>query len=347
MKVLILAGGHGSRLWPMSTSQKPKQFQKFINDKTLLQLTFDRHNFVESKDIFVATNQKYKELVEKQLPNLPKENIIIEPEKKDSAPALCFAMKILLDKFGEQETVSISPADHIISDNIEYAEKITLGHKLCQKHNKFSIVEVKAKYANPNLGYAKIKDLFCEIQDTQVYTLDKFIEKPDLETAKEFLKSYKYMWNTGYFIWSLGKFFAELKLHANDLFNTTNTFDFKDIENSYSKYNPISIDYALIEKVTPSEILIIPAELDWSDIGTWQTLYEQLATDDNQNLTQGNVREINSSKNIIINQEDSKTIVALNVHDLSIINTDKAILVAPKKDSSLLKKFINENPDVK
>ncbi len=347
MKVLILAGGHGSRLWPMSTSQKPKQFQKFINDKTLLQLTFDRHNFVESKDIFVATNQKYKELVEMQLPNLPKENIIIEPEKKDSAPALCFAMKILLDKFGEQETVSISPADHIISDNTEYAQKITLGHELCQKHNKFSIVEVKAKYANPNLGYAKIKDLFCEIQDTQVYTLDKFIEKPDLETAKEFLKSYKYMWNTGYFIWSLGKFFAELKLHANDLFNTTKNFDFNDIENSYSKYNPISIDYALIEKVTPSEILIIPAELDWSDIGTWQTLYEQLATDDNQNLTQGNVREINSSKNIIINQEDSKTIVALNVHDLSIINTDKAILVAPKKDSSLLKNFINENPDVK
>lgn len=347
MKVLILAGGHGSRLWPMSTSQKPKQFQKFINDKTLLQLTFERHNFVNSNDIFVATNEKYKDLVARQLPDLPTENIIIEPEKKDSGPALCFAMKFLNDKFGENETVSISPADHIISDNKEYAKKITLGHTLCKQHNKFSIVEVKAKYANPNLGYAKIKDLFCEIEDTQVYTLDKFIEKPNLETAKEFLKSYKYMWNTGYFIWPLKKFFSELKTHALDLHQTTKNFDFANIRESYAKYNAISIDYALIEKVTPSEILIIPAELDWSDIGTWQTLYEQLARSDDENLIQGNVREINSTKNIIINQDESKTIVALNIHNLSVINTDKAILVAPKKDSKLLKEFINENPDVK
>jgi len=347
MKVLILAGGHGSRLWPMSTREKPKQFQKFINDKTLLQLTFERHNFVKPEDIFVATNQKYKDLVSNQLPQLPKENIIVEPEKKDSGPALCFAMKFLLDKFGTDETVSISPADHIISDNQEYADKISLGHKLCREHNKFSIVEVKAKYANPNLGYAKIKDLFCEVEDTQVYTLDRFIEKPDLETAKEFLKSYKYMWNTGYFIWSLGKFFDELKNHASNLYETTKNFDFTNIQDSYSQYEAISIDYALIEKVTPEEILIIPAELDWSDIGTWQTLYEQLAENENENLTQGNVRQINSSKNIIINQDESKPIVALNIHDLSVINTDKAILIAPKKDSKLLKQFINENPDVK
>ena len=119
MKVLILAGGHGSRLWPVSTTQTPKQFQKFINDKTLLQLTFERHNFVEPSDIFVATNHIYKDIVKQQLPELPEENIIVEPSKKDSGPALCFAMWFLKNKFGDQETVSISPADHIISDNQE------------------------------------------------------------------------------------------------------------------------------------------------------------------------------------------------------------------------------------
>ena len=347
MKFLILAGGHGSRLWPMSTSQKPKQFQKFINNKTLLQLTFDRHNFTDPSNIYVATNQKYKDLVISQLPTLPIENIIIEPEKKDSGPALCFAMHILREKFGDQETVSISPADHIISDEDEYAEKVTLGHKICSTDNKFAIVEVKAKYPNPNLGYAKIKELYTEIEDTQIYTLDKFIEKPDLETAKEFLKSYKYMWNTGYFIWPLGKFFSELKTHANNLYQTTIALDFDNIAESYNKYEAISIDYALIEKVTPSEILIIPAELDWSDIGTWQTLYEQLANTEKQNLTQGEVRVMDSEDNIIINDSNEKPIVVLGAKNLSIINTSNAILVADKTDSKLLKTFINENQDLK
>jgi mannose-1-phosphate guanylyltransferase len=346
MKVLILAGGHGSRLWPVSTTQTPKQFQKFINDKTLLQLTFERHNFVKPSDIFVATNQIYKDIVKQQLPELPEENIIVEPSKKDSGPALCFAMWFLKNKFGDQETVSISPADHIISDNQEYAQKITLGHKLSKQHSKFSIVEVKAKSPNPNLGYAKIKDLFCETNGTQVYTLDKFIEKPDLETAKQFLKSYKYMWNTGYFIWPIGKFFLELATHAPQLNQATNNLDINNIESSYNNYPAISIDYALIEKVTPEEILIIPAELDWSDIGTWQTLHEQLADSADDNLTQGEVHIEQSSGNIVINNTD-KIMTVIGVDNLSVIATDKAILVAPKADSKSLKEFINNNPHVK
>jgi len=346
MKVLILAGGHGSRLWPISTTETPKQFQKFINDKTLLQLTYERHDFLEPKDVFVATNSIYKDIIKEQLPDLPEENIIVEPSKKDSGPALCFAMWILKNKFGDDETISISPADHIISDNTEYAQKIKLGHELCRKHQKFSIVEVKAKSPNPNLGYAKIKDLFCEVDGTQVYTLDQFIEKPDLETAKQFLKSYKYMWNTGYFIWPVGKFFQELETHAPDLYQTTLQIDLNNLSQSYEQYTPISIDYSLIEKVNPDEILIIPAELDWSDIGTWQSLHEQLANSADENLTQGEIFIDKSKGNIVINNTD-KIMTVIGVEDLSVIATDKAILVAKKSDSKSLKEFINKNPHVK
>ncbi len=347
MKFLILAGGHGSRLWPLSTTKQPKQFQKFINDKTLLQLTYDRHSFAKKEDIFVATNKQYLEIVKQQLPELPSHNIIIEPEKKDSGPALAFAMQILQEKFGDQETVSISPADHIISNSKEYAEKIQLGHKLVEEHSKFAIVEVKAKSANPNLGYAKIKDLFCTQDNTSVYTLDKFIEKPSIEKSREFLKSYKYMWNTGYFIWRLADFFSELEKHAPKLYETTKSIDMQNLETSYSKYTAISIDYALIEKVDPEQILIIPADLDWSDIGTWQSLHEQLADSQEQNLRQGTVMTLESNGNIIINNDKSKTITVLGVDNLSVICTDDKILVMPKGNSKLLKEFINQNPDVK
>ena len=346
MKFLILAGGHGKRLWPLSDKKKPKQFQSFIGEKTLLQLTFNRLEKFGSQNIFISTNQEYKDLVLQQLPNITEDQIICEPEKRDNGPSVAVCMSYLKNLFGEDETVSISHADHLVKNEKEFQEKLELAHKTSKKHNKFTIVEVKAKSANPNLGYVKIKDLVEKTENSEIYSLEKFIEKPDQKTAEKFLESYKYLWNTGYFVWPIKKFFQELENTNKDVFNISNQIqDFQDFKDLYSKMPIISIDYMLIEKVDPNEILIIPSDLGWSDIGTWQTLFEESKKDSKSNLIEGKVLSKNNSQTLIINKEDQKQIVAFNLDDLTIVNTKDKILICPTKDAKDLKKYIETLDD--
>lgn len=341
MKFLILAGGHGKRLWPLSDSKTPKQFQSFIGEQSLLQLTFNRLEKFGVENIFVSTNQKYKDLVLKQLPKIKDNQVICEPEKRDNGPSVAVCMSYLKKLYGENETVSISHADHLVKNQIEFQEKLELAHKTSKKHNKFTIVEVKAKTANPNLGYVKIKDLFEKVNDSEIYTLEKFIEKPDQKTAEKFLESYKYLWNTGYFVWPIKKFFEELEITNKDVYNLCNSIqDFKDFSNTYSKMPMISIDYMLIEKVNPKEILIIPSDLGWSDIGTWQTLFEESTKNQESNLIEGKVSSNNNNNSLIINKEENKQIVAFNLNDLTIVNTKDKILICPTKDAKDLKEYI-------
>ncbi|MBI96572.1 hypothetical protein CL656_05450 [bacterium] len=343
MKFLILAGGHGKRLWPLSDSKTPKQFQSFIGNKTLLQLTYDRLSKFGSENIFISTNQRYKSLVLEQLPKINENQVICEPEKRDNGPSVAVCMSYLKNLFGEEETVSISHADHLVKNEIEFQEKLKLAHETSKKHNKFTIVQVKAKSANPNLGYVKIKDLFEKVNDSEIYTLEKFIEKPDQKTAEKFLESYKYLWNTGYFVWPIKKFFEELKTTNKDVFELCETINnFQDFSDIYSKMPVISIDYMLIEKVKPTEILIIPSDLGWSDIGTWQTLFEESPKDQDLNLIEGQVLSKNNQDTLIINKENNKQVVAFNLNDLTIVNTKDKILICPTKDAKDLKNYIKD-----
>ncbi|MBT5347062.1 mannose-1-phosphate guanylyltransferase [bacterium] len=343
MKFLILAGGHGKRLWPLSDSKTPKQFQSFIGNKTLLQLTYDRLSKFGSQNIFISTNQRYKSLVLEQLPKINEDQVICEPEKRDNGPSVAVCMSYLKSLFGEEETVSISHADHLVKNELEFQEKLQLAHETSKKHNKFTIVQVKAKSANPNLGYVKIKDLFEKVNDSEIYTLEKFIEKPDQETAEKFLESYKYLWNTGYFVWPIKKFFEELKTTNKDVFELCEKINnFQDFSDTYSKMPVISIDYMLIEKVNPTEILIIPSDLGWSDIGTWQTLFEESPKDKNSNLIEGQVLSKNNQDTLIINKENGKQVVAFNLNDLTIVNTKDKILICPTKDAKDLKNYIKD-----
>lgn len=346
MKFLILAGGHGKRLWPLSDSKTPKQFQSFIGNKTLLQLTYDRLAKFGAENIFVSTNLKYKDLVLAQLPNLHPDQVICEPEKRDNGPSVAVCMSYLKKLFSEDETVSISHADHLVKNQSEFQEKLALAHQTAKEHQKFVIVEVKAKSPNPNLGYVKIKDLFQKVDDSEIYTLEKFIEKPDQKTAEKFLESYKYLWNTGYFVWPIKKFFSELKNTNPDVHNLCESIDnFQDFTNIYSQMPVISIDYMLIEKVDPKEILIIPSDLGWSDIGTWQTLYEESEKNQNSNLIEGSVLSENNFQTLIINKENSKQIVAFNLEDITIVNTKDKILICPTKDAKDLKTHLEKLDD--
>jgi mannose-1-phosphate guanylyltransferase len=343
MKFLILAGGVGSRLWPLSTKEKPKQFQSFIGQETLLQQAYNRLNFTDKDNIFVATNHEYEDLVRDQLPNLKQHQIILEPTLRDTGPSMAFAMKYLQSLFGDEETVSIIYADQLIKETAEFQKKLVYGHKLAQEEDKFAIIQVKAKYPNPNLGYVKIGSQLKNHQDDdiEVYELDHFTEKPDLETAKKFVDSFKYLWNTGFYIWKTGVFLKAIEEHAPEIHTVLEEIqDFGNCLDCYQKFPKISLDYALMEKIDPKQVLIVPAELGWSDIGTWNTLYDELTLNSESNLTEGQVHHLETTNSIVINKDSTKKVVLINVDNLVVINTPTEVLICHKSEDQRIKEIL-------
>jgi len=342
MKFVILGGGSGKRLWPLSTKKKPKVFQNFISDKSLLQEAYERIRFASAEDIFIATNDEFSGLVKEQIPTLDEDHLIIEPALMDTAPAMSFATKYLESIYGPNETIAIIYGDQMIKETDEFRKKLEQGHKLAKENDKIVIIEVEAEYPNPNLGYAKVGK---KIKDG-IFELDHFTEKPDIETAKKYVKSDKYYWNTGLFIWKIGHFLKLIEENAPEIHKLLEQIkDFKNCKDIYQKFPKISLDYALIEKMDPKDIWIIPAELGWSDIGTWQTLYEELAENTYENLIEGNVTELDTQGCIFINKEDSKRLTAINLGDMVVINTEDSILVCPRSESKKIKELLNKISD--
>lgn len=345
MKFLILAGGVGSRLWPLSTNEKPKQFHSFIGDKTLLQLAYDRLGFASPHDIFIATNSDYTNLVLEQLPLVESDHVISEPSRRDTGPSISFAMKFLADRFGPNETVSIIYADHLILKTDEFKTKLEYAHALVHENNKFVIIEVKAKTPNTNFGYVKIGDLVKEEDGNEVFELDHFTEKPNYETAKKFVESFKYLWNTGIYIFKTGHFLEKLKEFAPEIYGPLLKIeDFANCQNIYNTFPKISLDYALLEKINPKDVWIIPAELGWSDIGTWNALHQELTTHSSENLSDGNVSLLDCNGNLVINKENQKKIVVINANNLVVINTPDQLLICNKDEDLKIKEYLqNQN----
>lgn len=342
MKFLILAGGSGTRLWPLSNDDVPKQFQNFVSDRTLLQMAFDRLDFADLKDVYVSTNEKYKSLVCEQLPELDESNIICEPARRDTAPCIAFAMKYISDHSSMDEVVTIINADQLIVDNNEFQDVVDVAQRVAKNDDKMVLVSVKTKSPNPNLGYIKIDSLLEKDGEVEVYGLDKFVEKPNLERAMEFHSSYKYLWNTAIFTWKIKVFLEELMIHAKDLYENLMTIDdFSNCEDQYKKFEKISIDFALMEKVNKSKVNVIPADLGWSDIGTWGTLYGELDKDEFGNVVQGDFMADNVKNCLLINRTEDRCIV-YKMEGMVVVKTDNAFLIGEMKDSSTLKKLVNQ-----
>lgn len=297
MKAVILAGGGGTRLWPLSTPEKPKQFHSLVSDKTLLQDTFERLSFLEPRDIFVATNASYANYIESQLPEISKENIIIEPALRDTASCIGFAATIINNRFGKDEVMAIIYSDHLIKNKRQFEESLRIAEQIAKSESTLNIVEVPALTPNTGLGYVHLGDKWNTIDDTDIFEIKNFTEKPDLETAKHFVESGQYAWNTGIYIWKASTLLEKFAIHAPDSYEklmkidsaltaftstSKNSNPFTDptvssvITETYPTLQKISIDFAIMEKVDPKEIRIILSNLGWSDIGTWDTLFAEL-----------------------------------------------------------------------
>lgn len=339
MKAIILAGGGGTRLWPLSTPQMPKQFQKIVSNKTLLEETLSRVDFLKPNDIYLAINKNHLPIIKKLHLKIPQKNIIIEPALRDTASCIGLAAAIIAQKH-PNEVMAVIYADHLIKNKKEFQEKLKIAEEIAKKENTLNIIEVPAKEPNTNYGYVKLGKLAKKIKDTEIFYLDGFTEKPDSKTAKTFVKSKKYLWNTGIYTWKAKTLLDEYKKLLPKTYEKLMEMAKhpKKTETIYPTLEKISIDYAIMEKVNPKKVRIIKADLGWSDIGNFEAIWSELSKSKKDNVTRGGANLLDC-KGCLIYTDTPKPVIAIGLKDIVIIDTKDGLLVSDKTSSKRIKEL--------
>lgn len=348
MKAVVLAGGSGSRLWPLSRNASPKQLQKLVSNKTLLKETIERLDFLRPEDIYIATNEKYEKEVRFQAKELPYENFIIEPAMRDTATCIGFAAAYIA-KNHPHETMAVIYSDHYIKEKKTFQEKLKVADKIAREEGTINIIEVKALFPSTSYGYVMIGEALESVDGHEVYAFEKFIEKPDKVTAKKLVESFKYMWNTGLYVWRLDtimKAYAEFmpdtyKRLMKMMKSIGKDWATPQIKHEYEQCEKISIDYGIMEKIHKKNVRIIPSYLGWSDIGTWNALFNELTKSPEANVKKGSTVEIDTKGSLIYNYS-KKLVVTFGLQNTVVIETDDALLVCEKSRTEDLKDLIEE-----
>lgn len=342
---LIMAGGKGTRFWPLSTEEKPKQFLKLVGEDTMLQMSVKRlEELIPIDRIFIVTCNRYMEIVKQQLPSLPDKNIIIEPVGKNTAP--CIALSAFyITKIYEDATIAVLPSDHLIKDEETFLKVLNSADKYVNK-NKDAIVTIGMKPDRPETGYGYINysHMHSEINGFEVRSVKKFVEKPDLHKAKEYLEDGNYLWNGGMFIW---KATTILRLTRQHLINTFEVLSeiaatceedyHRVLEEKYNNVDSISVDFGIMEKA--KNIYVIPGDFGWDDIGSWEAVERYREKDCNNNVCMGYVRNFDGSNNIIIS--NGKPIVISGLKDIFVVESDDMIFVGKKDGMETIRDFKN------
>lgn len=336
MKSIILAGGSGSRLWPLSRDMYPKQLLSLDNENSLLQQTFLRlRKFSSAENIATVTNIKHFQDIKLQLNSIDSNNLVIaEPLGKNTAPAIACTLEYFMQKNNnDDDIVLIVPSDHLINDIAAFAETVRKGEKLAQA-GYIVTFGIKPTYPETGYGYIKIAKSF-----ETGFEVEKFVEKPDLVTAQEYLNSGKFYWNAGIFMAKISTLLDEFAKYEPEIFATLKNLDFSNSTKiNYSIYEAmpsISIDYAIMEK--SDKIALIELESDWNDLGSWQSLYEIKPKDENGNVLTGKV-VVDQVKNSFIYSQ--KELVAVSgLEDVVIVETEDAIMACKMSDSQSVKKL--------
>ncbi len=344
-----MAGGGGTRLWPQSRESKPKQFSKIIGDKTLFEQTLDRFKDFDIKDVYIALGRKHLEAAKTLAPQIPDENYIIEPCKRDTGPAMAYVCLNLLEKYGD-ETIAFIPSDHFIGDNDKFMQTISVADKLIQNTGKLLDISVAPNFPSTVLGYTKIGEKYLQENGTEIYKFLSHTEKPDFETAKKYLEDGSYLWHASYYMWTPRKFIEAFEKyapqildHVKRIIDANKNNDDKTIEDTCDVMESISIDYAVTEKINSEDVLIIKANFTWSDIGAFDVLYDaqKSKTDEEKNLIQANWVGIDCSGCLIKGAAD-KMIATIGIDDIVIVDTENALLVCKKGSAQEIKKIINK-----
>lgn len=326
LTAIIMAGGKGTRLWPLSREKFPKQFLEVIPGQgTLLRQSVKRiSSLVNIKDVYIVTSRMYKDIVSKQLPKLPKRNILCEPEGRNTSPAIEYASLVIKERYGDNVISFVLPSDHII---VKQKEFIACLKHAAQLADKDSLVTLGIKPTEPNTGYGYIK----VVKNSE--NAEKFVEKPDLNTAKNYFKSGNYYWNSGMFIWKISSIEKAFKQYIPKQHNAfIDLFKLKEkqreikLPNMYKSLESISIDYAVMEKA--NNVKVVKSDFGWDDVGSWLSLERINKLDKNNNYLNGNVIALDTKSSII--KSNKKLIATLGLKDVVIIDSNDAILIASK-----------------
>lgn len=344
--VAIMAGGIGSRFWPMSRTDYPKQFLDILNTgRTLIQSTFDRFtNFIPLENVYIVTAESYKDIVKKQLPELPEENILCEPSRKNTAPCIAY-ISYKLNKLNPHANLICAPADHLITDQ-EGFKKICMDALHFTSHIK-ALLTLGIKPTNPNTGYGYIQYEQFAVSDN-VFKVKTFTEKPDKELAKTFVASGDFLWNAGIFVWEVKniiKAFEKLLPEMHEVFDAEKAaFNTKKeeaaIERIYPQCVNISIDYGIMEKA--DNVYVIPSSFGWSDLGTWASAYETLEKDYLENAVAGNNVVIIDATRNMVHADNKKLILLQGLEDFVVVDTKDVLMICKKDKEQEIKEYVAE-----
>lgn len=343
--VIIMAGGIGSRFWPLSRTQFPKQFHDVLGTgKTLLQMTWERfQGFIPPSNLFVVTNRMYVPLVKSQLGGIiPDENILAEPAGRNTAPTILYATS-RISRINPDASIFVAASDHLILQKDKFLSDISLGLDECVKSE--IIMTLGVPPTRPDTGYGYIQ--FEETAEPRpYYKVKTFTEKPSLEVAQTFLRTGDFLWNSGMFIFSLKTIHAAYQHYLPDMFELFQAASDKfgtgkekeAVEQIFERCKNISIDHGVMEKA--KNVFVIPASFDWSDLGTWASVYEHVPHDYLGNAAQGKAMVYNSSGNLIVNSDKNKLVVVDGLTDFVIIDTGDVLLVFRQGDEQKVREIV-------
>jgi len=343
--VVIMAGGSGTRLWPMSRTNLPKQLHRFSSERSLIQETFERvKGLVPKENIYVSLVRPILKYCEEQLPNIHRENYIVEPEGKNTAPAIALAAVTIFKRDPQAIVITIA-SDHVVNNVTNFKEAIKSAFGFTKKNPEyFTTVGVKPTRPDTGLGYIKVGRKF---DDSKLHAVEEFVEKPNEDTAKKYLASGKYLWNASYFVWRADKLIEMYEKHAPDIYKNMKEIlrvvgqqgSQRIIDKVYKSMPKEPIDTAIAERV--EKIAVVPADLGWSDIGSWSTLYDLLASKSGDHIvTQGNHIGYDD-KNCLIYAQD-KLLATVGLEDIVIVDTPDVTLVCNKNKSQDVKNLIEK-----
>lgn len=347
---VIMAGGIGSRFWPYSRSKNPKQFLDILGTgRSLLQSTYDRFvQIIPKENILIVSNEDYADLILEQLPELNKEQVLLEPMRRNTAPCIAYA-NYRIKAITENANIVVAPSDHIILKETQFLEVVKSGFDFVEKNDALLTLGIQPSRPETGYGYIQIDGDKQNIELNNSFRKVKtFTEKPDFDLAQKFIESGDFFWNSGMFFWSLKSINEAFQSHLPDVdllfqegidvYNTPEEVNF--IQSAYSKCKNISIDYGVMEKA--ENVHVLCADIGWSDLGTWGSLYDISQKDSGLNVTKGGKSFLYDSGKNLINLPENKLAVIQGLEDFIIVDSKDVLLICKKHEEQRIKQFVND-----
>lgn len=345
---ILMAGGVGSRFWPVSTQDFPKQFHDMLGTgDTLIQKTFHRlAHLIPKENIYILTNERYNDLVLEQLPEVTQKQVVLEPAMRNTAPCILYA-SLKIQKENPDAVMIVAPSDHWIEDEATFSKNVEEAFVFCEKNDALMTLGIQPTFPNTGYGYIEFDDSSTD----RIKSVNQFREKPDYETAKEFIAQGNFLWNAGIFMWSAKSVIEAFQKNQPKLYelfesgissyNTDSESHF--IKENYPKAENISVDYAIMEKST--NVFVIAAEFDWNDLGTWGSLYDKLDKDEDGNAVVNSRTLAEDASGNMIRTKNDKIVVVDGLKDYIIVDKDEVLLIFPKTKEQDIKKTLQQVKD--